>query len=176
MSVDLARYREFLAKVDSKFSGIQTRQSARMACAGGCHACCVPGLAVFRIERENLAAHVRGTPGLAEKLAALEAADPHAGARCAFLDETGRCAVYPARPLVCRSHGAPLFSSAPSPGEPPLLDACPLNFTDLGTLAEVPASDFINLDTANAILVALNLEIDVTGERFALNAATILGR
>lgn len=175
MNVELNRYRDFLIKVDEKFSEIQVRQGFRMKCASGCQSCCVPDLTVFRIEKENISAHIRATPGLAERLDELERGDPHQGTRCRFLNQAGRCEVYDARPLVCRSHGAPLFSKAGA-GTRPLLDACPLNFAELKNLAELPPQDFINLDTINAVLAALNQEIDISGQRFALNVDAILDR
>ena len=52
-------------------------------------------------------------------------ADPGPPDRCAGLDAAGRCRIYPARPLVCRSHGVPIRLR----GALPVIQACHRNFT-----------------------------------------------
>jgi uncharacterized protein len=44
--------------------------------------------------------------------------------RCAALDAAGRCRIYAARPLVCRSHGVPIRLR----GALPVVQACHRNF------------------------------------------------
>ena len=46
--------------------------------------------------------------------------------RCAALDGAGRCKIYEARPLVCRSHGVPIRLRR---GSLPVVQACHRNFT-----------------------------------------------
>jgi Fe-S-cluster containining protein len=46
--------------------------------------------------------------------------------RCAALDPAGRCKIYEARPLVCRSHGVPIRMRQ---GGLPVVQACHRNFT-----------------------------------------------
>jgi uncharacterized protein len=167
----LATYRQLLSKIDQKFSEIQSRNSAKMKCGQGCHSCCVPNLTVFAIERENLKELIQSTPGLEQKLRDLEASDPFQGERCKFLEADGKCAVYEARPLVCRSHGAPLFSKQ---DDKQLLDVCPLNFDDIKNLAELASENFINLDLINTLLAAINKEIDSSGERTPLDVQSII--
>jgi Fe-S-cluster containining protein len=167
----LIAYRQLLTKLDQKFSEIQSRHLSRMKCGAGCHSCCVPNLTVFEIERENIRELIERTPGLEAKLVALEKQNPHKGTRCRFLDAQGNCAVYEARPLVCRSHGAPLFSK--QDGEA-LLDVCPLNFSELETLSVLLREDFINLDLLNTILAALNKNLDPSGARIPLTVDGVL--
>jgi Fe-S-cluster containining protein len=162
----LASYRQLLSKIDQKFSEILERNSAQMKCGAGCHSCCVPNLSVFAIEKENLVELIRATPGLEQKLRTLAAQDPFSGQRCKFLEADGKCAVYEARPLVCRSHGAPLFSKQ---DDKTLLDVCPLNFDDIKNLAELGSENFVNLDLINTILAAINKELDLSGERTPLD-------
>lgn len=45
---------------------------------------------------------------------------------CAALDGAGRCKIYEARPLVCRSHGVPIRLRR---GALPVVQACHRNFT-----------------------------------------------
>ena len=162
----LATYRQLLSKLDQKFGEIHGRNSEKMKCGKGCHTCCVPELTVFSVERENILELIRSTPGLEEKLRKLEQDSPHKGTRCKFLEASGACAIYEARPVVCRSHGAPLFSKS---DEGAMLDVCPLNFSDLQNLAELATQDFINLDLINSLLVAINRELDESGARTKLS-------
>jgi uncharacterized protein len=124
----LDEYRACLAKVDAKVAEVQDRRAADLACRAGCADCCAAGLEVLPVEAYAIEAH----------LAAQEPAlpEPREG-RCAFLDEDGLCAVYAARPLLCRSHGLPIrMPGNGGRGQLPVLDedtwACGLNFVDRG--------------------------------------------
>lgn len=153
----LEPYRELRARVDAKFSEIQAAHPADFACRQGCHSCCKPALTVNALERAELAAFLRARPELVTELRALEAANPFRGKRCAFLRAGGDCAVYEARPFVCRSHGAPLqFRPLDAKDENERVrDVCPLNFTQR-SIAELPANDVINLDTIHTLLALLS--------------------
>lgn len=170
---NLSDYRSLLAKVSAKFDEIHRRQEHRMACGRGCSACCAPDLSVFAIERENILRLIRSTPGLEEKLRRLEIENPHQGQRCRFLDENHACSIYEARPIICRSHGAPVFSK--EEGEA-VVDVCPLNFQDDPSLETLVGEDFINIDLLNQILALINQGFDPQGQgrRFPLTISGIL--
>lgn len=169
----LSDYRTLLAKVSAKFDEVHARHKAKMACGRGCSACCAPGLSVFAVERENIQRLIHETPGLEETLRRLQAENPHGGERCLFLDENQSCAVYEARPIICRSHGAPIFSKAD--GEA-MLDVCPLNFQGESSFSSLKSEDFINIDLLNQLLALVNQAFDPNGEgrRFPLTASGIL--
>ena len=114
-----------------------------------------------------LRAHVRQTQGLDERLRQLQAHPPHGEQRCELLDADGRCAVYAARPIVCRSHGAPL--RLPD-GQ---LDACPLNFEgeDLARLGD--CIDVQTLDTLRFV-VARRYDPHDDGRRYPLTIDELL--
>ncbi|MGZ3658257.1 MAG: YkgJ family cysteine cluster protein [Bdellovibrionota bacterium] len=173
----LAQYQELRSRASAKFSEIQAAYSADMVCRQGCHACCKSGLTVNALEREELRRFLVARPSLVEELRALEAANPHRGKRCKFLGASGDCRVYEARPLVCRTHGAPLqFRPLDSRDENlRARDACPLNFTARG-IGELPATSVINLDTINTLL-ALLCERGFPGveERAELSVDGVLG-
>ncbi|MGZ3809289.1 MAG: YkgJ family cysteine cluster protein, partial [Bacteriovorax sp.] len=61
---------------------------------------------------------------------------------CAFLYDD-RCTIYEARPVICRTQGAPLFLQ-----EENVLDYCPLNFKE----GDPPKEDWLNLDRLNTLL------------------------
>lgn len=169
-----ANYRALLAKVDAKHAEISGRVGERMRCGRGCHGCCAPGLSVSSVERAHLAAHVAASPGLKAELEALDAEDPHAGARCSFLRANGDCAVYEARPIICRSHGLPLEVREPKAA--PRRDVCPLNFAgeDLTALAGDDVLNLQLLDTLLALIDGKHREASgAKAERTALRVAAI---
>jgi len=116
------------SRVDVHFDAALERTPAAFTCAEGCETCCHQRFSVFEVEaavvREALVELAREDPKLRERVR-LQASDPAHSDRCALLVE-GRCAVYSARPLICRSHGLPI-AVRDAQGET-ALDCCPLNF------------------------------------------------
>jgi Fe-S-cluster containining protein len=150
--MDLADYRKLLKKVDDKFTEIHSRNQQHMQCGKGCHSCCQPGLSVFEVEKEALRTHILATPGLQEELEQLEQEDPHQGSRCKFLSAAGACSVYEARPVICRSHGTPIWIKHDGHLSK---DVCPKNFSGLD-LDAVATEDFINIELLNMLLTVIN--------------------
>jgi Fe-S-cluster containining protein len=182
-----ADYRRLLDKATAKFEEIRARRPRDFRCGRGCASCCAPGLSVFQVERESIRAHILSAPGLGTRLAALEAANQRRGGRCAFLEEGLSCAIYEARPLICRTHGAPVFfrdrgdgeSDGGVGGESFAIDACPLNFVEGEGLAGIASDGAINLDLLNDLLVLVDRRFSaesgsVPGERVALAPSAIL--
>src|SRR5512134_1615944 len=125
----MSRYPELAAKVDAFFTRVQDRHGEDMACGSGCHHCCHTNLSVTRVEADAIRAEVAGWT--APRKAALLANVAKARAdRCAALDDSGRCLVYAVRPIVCRSHGAPIRMQ--DERSLPVVQACRENFTARG--------------------------------------------
>jgi hypothetical protein len=87
-----------------------------------------------------------------------------------------RCAIYAARPLICRSHGLPIRFAPEGRRALPLVDVCPRNFVGHDTL---PADTILDQVTLSTVLGALDAaRADETGrprgERVPLE--TLLGR
>ena len=129
----LDRYRELAAKVDAFFARVAARHASDLRCAAGCDACCRQRLTVTTVEADVVVALVRALPE--EARARLRASQAHTD-RCAALDDAGRCQIYEARPLVCRSHGVPI--KLRNPRGLPVIEACSLNFTAHGPAAADP--------------------------------------
>jgi len=94
----LRRYEELARWCSREFDRRRDRFSSCMACGSGCSDCCelesVLPLEARAIERYCTIHHVSFTV---------------ASHGCVFLDKESRtCAVYPVRPLICRTHGLPL--------------------------------------------------------------------
>lgn len=135
----LGEYAALRLKVDGFAAAVTARRGADLKCQSGCAACCHVQLTVSPVEAAAITAQLTTLP--AEARAALRQGleRPSTDRRCVMLLSDDTCAIYPARPLVCRSQGLPLsYSPEQVPEEARLglladgraLTCCPLNFTD----------------------------------------------
>ncbi|MEZ4451735.1 MAG: YkgJ family cysteine cluster protein [Nannocystaceae bacterium] len=145
-------------RVDDHFAAAVARTPSAFACREGCDRCCHQRFGVFEVEaavlREALAELEVRDPELRARVRR-QADDPAHGRRCALLVD-GRCAVYEARPTICRSHGLPILAEEPAEvgaqGSRGRVDHCPLNFTDGST---PPAASVLRLAAVNQPLAVL---------------------
>lgn len=168
-------YRQLLQRVDAKFAEIQSKYPASFSCKNGCFGCCRSGLTVTHVEGEHIRVWLEEHPEVKEGHKALPAMDSESTDFCRFLNADGGCTIYEVRPIVCRSHGAPIL--VPSEDEDMTLDAdvCPLNFQDQ-SLETLDSGDWIRLDTLNTILSAVDREFDQenSGKRVPLDPTTFV--
>jgi hypothetical protein len=163
----MSRHAELVAKVDAFFARVEARHGSDMQCGTGCSDCCHTRLSITGVEADAIRAELQAWP--AERRAALARAAAAAPPdRCAALDAAGRCAIYAARPLVCRSHGVPVRLSARSL---PVIEACFRNFTHT-----TPDADCV-LDqaTLSATLLAVDRDAGHDGTRVDLAALLASG-
>ncbi|HVV88247.1 MAG TPA: YkgJ family cysteine cluster protein [Kofleriaceae bacterium] len=127
-----ARYRELVGRVDAFVARVAARHPAELACRAGCDGCCRTRLTVTAVEAAAIEAWAAEQPAEARAAIAAAARAPvePASVRCAALDGDGRCRIYPARPLVCRSHGIPIRLR--DGRGLPVVTACELNFRAAG--------------------------------------------
>jgi hypothetical protein len=174
----MSRYPELAAKVDAFFDRAITRHGAEMKCNTGCSHCCHVRLSITAVEAVAIRDEMAGWS--AERRAALARNVAAARTdRCAALDDGGRCLVYAARPIVCRSHGAPI--RLPEEGEPggragnvrslPIVTCCRENFTVSGPASADP--DCI-LDQATLSALTLAVDRDAGGDGARFDLATVL--
>jgi Fe-S-cluster containining protein len=140
MSGAVSRFEELTRKVDAFFARVAVRHGTDMQCTTGCSDCCHVRLTITAVEAAAIRAHVTTWPAAQRRGLASGSVDDDrapetpAGAgpametadRCAALDAVGRCRIYEARPLVCRSHGVPIRMRR---GSLPVVQACHRNFT-----------------------------------------------
>jgi Fe-S-cluster containining protein len=146
-------YQKLLLKVNEFSALIIPRYREHISCFYGCNDCCRQNLNLLPIEffflqkgffflpepvREIV--HNRIAQGLGDY------ASP-----CLLLDN-GACLLYERRPIICRTHGLPLFISD---GDQERRDCCPKNFTSY-FLELLPQDDFLHLGRLNTILVTIN--------------------
>jgi len=161
----VSRLGELHAKVDAFFARVEARHGDDMQCRTGCSDCCRVRLTITGVEAAAIRAETAGWP--AARRRALAEVGP--GDRCAALDEGGRCRIYAARPIVCRSHGVPIRLirlTAARPGSLPVVEACPRNFT-----RTEPAPDCVlDQTTLSALTLAIDREAGGDGSRVDLAA------
>lgn len=163
-----AHYLQLVGKIDGFFGQVLDTYRDRMQCGPGCADCCHSRFSVTLVEAEYIA----------EGLASLDAqtrqrlrtrARAAESARCAALDDAGMCEIHPWRPLICRSHGAPVYCPPPEaesePAEPaaansdgrvhlPIVEVCPKNFQS--GLGDIDSRMVLDQDTVSTVLGAID--------------------
>jgi Fe-S-cluster containining protein len=162
----MSRYPDLASKVDAFFARVQARHGADMKCNTGCHHCCHVRLSVTRVEADAIRTEVATWPSeQRERLAANVAGA--AADRCTALDASGRCLIYQVRPIVCRSHGAPIrLRDARSL---PVVQACSENFSARGPEA-ADADCILDQTTLSAMVLAVDRDAGHDGARIDLAA------
>lgn len=117
----MSRLAELARKVDAFFARVAERHGGDMQCATGCSDCCHVRLTITEVEAAAIRAHVAAWPADRRRALAITGPAEH----CAALDSSGKCKIYDARPLVCRSHGVPIRLRR---GSLPVVQACHHNF------------------------------------------------
>jgi Fe-S-cluster containining protein len=161
-------YRALVEKVSTFCEAVATRCAGSLACGPGCSSCCEAWLTVCAVERAQLQRALAALPaeertaiarrGEAELTRERSGASP---ARCALLQDDGRCAVYEHRPLVCRTQGLALrYPNGVVPAAAVRLRVssgevthCPLNYR-----AGAPdAKDVLDAERVDQLLALVNL-------------------
>jgi hypothetical protein len=144
----LRNYRNLVAKVDELCHGAAQKFGEHLACRAGCCSCC-RHISLFWVEGFALAAALRELPGETRSRIRERARTASSDGPCP-LQEGGLCALYAARPIICRTHGFPILTTLDSKQ---LVDFCPMNFRNLSSL---PGSAVISLDHLNTALASIN--------------------
>lgn len=139
------------AKVDTFFAAVHARHRQNMACASGCSDCCQKTLSLFPVELATLEPAVKGLP--AAERARIHERAVAGGETCPLLEDD-RCVAYAARPTICRSHGLPIRYLDDN-GQAHR-DVCPKNFTGDLPLQALPATDLLDVERTNQVLVLIN--------------------
>lgn len=145
-------YQLLTEKVDHQFEKVYVKHASSFACKVGCHSCCQPDLTVSLVESEAIKSFLQNNPDRMKVVKELASENPHENTRCSMLSRDGTCSIYEIRPLICRSHGAPVLVQLSETQE--ALDTCPLNFQE--GLDVLDSGDWINLETLNTLLALIN--------------------
>jgi Fe-S-cluster containining protein len=146
----LIRYQELVGYCDAFWRGVAKRFPEQLACREGCCSCCTLS-SVNYIEALIIAALYRRIPKGAT-LQKKDASEVVKDAPCPFLCG-GRCLIYCARPLICRTHGL-LLSAGPS--QESFQSSCAMNFAgmDRDIQDDVPVLDMKEVSESLAKLNA----------------------
>lgn len=139
----LKNYRHLLRALDRIGAAVQKQYGASMACRKGCSECCIL-TSVFPIEAHAIHQYVQSHPGCIKDTLTKKGK----GRACHFLNPEGVCLIYPARPVICRTHGNPLLIEG-------RLDFCRKNFNGV---KRIKSDVLVPLEGLNRALVSLNRE------------------
>jgi uncharacterized protein len=154
----VTRLGELTAKVDAFFARVEARHGNDMQCRSGCSDCCRVRLTVTGVEAAAIRDEIGSWTDDRRRALAQSADDPE---RCRALANDGRCLIYQARPIVCRSHGAPIKIAQ---GGLPVIQSCFRNFT-----ATAPDADcVVDQTTLSALTLAVDRAAGGDGSRVDL--------
>ena len=145
---ELENYRRLGARVDELCRRITAEFAGSLACREGCCDCC-RHITVFPVEAHALACALGALPAGESSYVRRHAKNIANGDACPLL-ENGRCLLYAARPLICRTHGLPILTGE---GKKRKMDFCPKNFLDEPS---IPANFILDLEILNTTLAAIN--------------------
>lgn len=148
----IEHYRMLAAKVDEFFARVEGAYGEQMSCRTGCNDCCHVRLTVTAVEAEAIREHWVTMPESKRHAIRAHARGPSDGL-CVALGDDGRCGIYEARPLVCRSHGLPLRLRQER--RLPVIDACFRNFHETGPGAVAPDC-VLDQQTMSTALLAID--------------------
>lgn len=154
----LDRLRQLAVKVDAFFERVHSAHGDAMKCGSGCATCCSTRFSVTLVEAANIAAGLVELPDESQRRLRDRAISGDK-TRCAALGDDDRCEIYELRPLICRSHGAPIrhiAEDAPTGHRLPIVECCPLNFDAGAALDDVPDEDIFDQTTMSTILGAVD--------------------
>ncbi len=161
----LRNYNALLQRVDELCRTIEQACREDLACGPGCDACC-RHLTLFRVEGLALARAAARLPADRREALRTRARNASADGPCPLL-EGGLCALYDARPLICRTHGLPLLLSR----EEKRVDFCPENFRGKSV---IPSGALIDLERLNTALAAVEgVFLAETGRKSPSNRLSI---
>ena len=163
-------YQKLLNKVDEFSSRIIQKYRKDISCGYGCSDCCQQNLNLLPLEYSFLQEGCALLPEPIKKILRNRAAQGLGDYTPCLLLGHGACVLYERRPIICRSHGLPLFITE---GDKERRDCCPKNFT-FYRLELLPQTDFLHLERLNTILITINrVFASLTGRepwfRLALN-------
>jgi len=165
------RLGEVTAKVDAFFARVEQRHGDDMQCGTGCSDCCHVRLTVTSIEAAAIRTALASWPSARRAaLAANVAAAP--AERCTALDPSGRCLIYDVRPVVCRSHGAPIrMRQGEGKTSLPVIQSCHRNFNRV-----TPDADCVlDQETLSALTLAVDRAAGGDGARVELVSVLAAG-
>ncbi len=141
----ITSYYQLRNRVDELCESLGKEHVKYLNCKKGCDLCCM-AISVFPVEFYAIRAELDLKSNLEMHVSENEE-------DCRYLiDHT--CAIYPSRPVICRTHGLPLLYMSLE-GDDYELSCCELNFTDFD-LADFDEQNTYPMDKINSQLYLIN--------------------
>ncbi|MCP3875541.1 MAG: YkgJ family cysteine cluster protein [Desulfobacteraceae bacterium] len=141
----LNNYYTLLDRVDVHIKNLEKRYTDKITCKKGCDACC-KFLTVFPVEAFAISvAFIKLKKSIQKKI---EKKIKNQGVCPLLIDQA--CTLYSARPVICRTHGYPIYMK--KEGET-FIDFCPENFKGITSF---PKDALLSIDQLNTTLIAIN--------------------
>jgi len=155
----LFQYQNLIFKVDSACRKLEELHREHLVCRPGCSSCCkaertVCGVEAYVVEQQLLTLS-------RQKINRLKKYHRHDDETCPLLLKD-RCVIYPARPIICRTHGLPILYRE---AERAFVDYCRLNFSRLPDNYEFQPDEILDMNPFNIELI----EIDKKYSEHVLN-------
>ena len=144
----LANYHSLVQKVDALCQVVSQRLGNAITCHAGCSSCCL-AISVFPVEAAAMIEAAGKLPHDQLQMLKSHLAEWNEGEVCPLLSD-GRCLIYEARPIICRTHGLPILLLENNERR---VDVCPLNCKGLDHL---PGEAILDLERLNTMLAAVN--------------------
>lgn len=142
----LKNYKILVDRVDDHIRQVDKQYSDSIVCRKGCDSCC-RYLSLFPVEAFALANDFKYLTD-SKKQIVINNIDDQTG-NCPLLTDS-QCVLYTSRPIICRTHGFPIFMK--KDGEP-IIDFCPKNFIGI---TDFPQHVLLDIEQLNATLTAIN--------------------
>jgi len=132
-------YSQLVEKINQYEAKLLEKYSSDIVCRRGCDICCILE-SVFPVEAFVIYESIRSGEVMPGDLSY------NSPGRCVFLKE-GICSIYTVRPVICRTHGYPVYVEGK-------VDFCPENFKERSS---IDSEYILNLDNLNSALASINL-------------------
>ena len=116
----LERYHTLCQWCDRFYGAVHERLGEHMQCGRGCWFCCTMK-SVSQLEAHAIREYLEDL----EAVPSSTAVNEYSSGACPMLAD-GECAIYPVRPVICRTHGVPMRH-----GEDGNIGSCRMNFEKL---------------------------------------------
>ena len=149
----LHRYAALVSRLDAEITRVAALHDGRLLCRAGCDSCC-GRFSLSLVETQALRAAMSALPADLRRMVREAAALQDPAAPCPLLLNR-RCAVYPHRPVICRTQGLPIgyIDHQQASIE---VSACPMNF---GPETNFSANELLFLDEWNESLSSINADL-----------------
>ena len=132
-------YSSLIANIESYEARLLDKYGGCISCSKGCSSCCILE-SVFPVE-----AYIISSSLIDNSSRELSLFTETPG-KCVFLKDSC-CSIYSLRPVICRTHGYPVFIDGKT-------DFCPENFQDLSSIG---SEYVIDLENLNNTLASINI-------------------